>query len=90
MYIGRAHPSIKNISPIAPPKDKLIKAANKVNDKKSNRNIKKIKLIQFLINITIHSLNITWDPRSKDKTKQMKKTKCIESKSKADVIRFQN
>lgn len=26
MYIGRAHPSIKNISPIAPPKDKLIKA----------------------------------------------------------------
>lgn len=27
LYIGRAHPSIKNISPIAPPKDKLIKAA---------------------------------------------------------------
>lgn len=26
LYIGRAHPSIKNISPIAPPKDKLIKA----------------------------------------------------------------
>jgi hypothetical protein len=27
LYIGRAHPSIRNISPIAPPKDKLIKAA---------------------------------------------------------------
>lgn len=31
MYWGRAHPSIKNISPTAPPKDRLISATTRTN-----------------------------------------------------------